>query len=154
MSEGLPKPSQDIGEDFYIACSDDEKYSPGGEDRGKLSWTPAPELVLQHYQAIDKQGYIELEWRNPGRRPPTPSAPEVQEQEEEEEAVGAADFDFEEEGAGLMTPQQRRTPGTVGLRGSARKKTTSLDSVLANMKKHKHLDEMETGTPASSKTQQ
>ena len=56
------------------------------------------------------------------------------------------DFDFEEEGGGLVTPQ-RRNPGAE-LKGSARKLTASLDSVLSNMKRHRQIDQMdETETP-------
>ena len=53
------------------------------------------------------------------------------------------EFDFEDEftSSGTFdTPQQRRTPGGA-LKGSARKKTTSLDGVLSNMRRHKIIDE-------------
>ena len=62
-------------------------------------------------------------------------------------------FDFEDDApppsGGFGTPHQRRTPGTT-LRGSARKKTTSLDSVLSNMRRHRIIEEKEMGGEGES----
>ena len=62
-------------------------------------------------------------------------------------------FDFEDDtpapSGGFGTPQQRRTPGS-SLRGSARKKTTSLDSVLSNMRRHRIIEEKEMGGQGGS----
>ena len=63
-------------------------------------------------------------------------------------------FDFEDDApaapsGSFGTPHQRRTPGS-SLRGSARKKTTSLDSVLSNMRRHKIIEEKEMGGTGGS----
>jgi hypothetical protein len=41
-------------EDWYIACSDDEKYTTMGCSRGNLKWTPAPDRIVQLFEAFDK----------------------------------------------------------------------------------------------------
>ena len=95
-------------------------------------------------------GWLELDWKCPGRRPPTP--PDEADNGAEEEDTAQDDekdmaFDFEDEFSSsdnFNTPQQRRLGGG-GLKGSARKKTTSLDGVLSNMRRHKIIeDNMET----------
>jgi len=103
-------------------------------------YTPDPQTIFELYQKIDKGETLELVWKNPGRRPPTPekvvqAAPTPQAAPD----TGANDFDFEEEAQGVVTPQ-RRAPGSV-LKGSARKQTASFDSVLSNMKRHKIMDD-------------
>ena len=45
------------------------------------------------------------------------------------------DFEDEDEAVPFATPTRGRTPG--GPKGSARKKTTSLDNVLSNMRRHR-----------------
>lgn len=67
---------------------------------------------------------------------------ENEDTQKEKEKDDGFDFDDDISGpsAGIATPQQRRTPGS-NLKGSARKKTTSLDSVLSNMRRHKIIDE-------------
>jgi hypothetical protein len=103
-------------------------------------YTPAPQRIFELYQKIDNGETLELAWKNPGRRPPTPdkvvpTAPVPHAIPE----PGANDFDFEDESQGVMTPQ-RRAPGSE-LKGSARKQTASFDSVLSNMKRHKIMDD-------------
>jgi len=47
--------SSNIGsDDWYIACSDDEKYKITGCSKGKLEWTPKPEKIVALLQAFDK----------------------------------------------------------------------------------------------------
>lgn len=86
-----------------------------------------------------------MDWKCPPRRPPTPPSQENQEEEKEGGADGEKDtfFDFDDEtsvGAFTFTPQQRRAEGG-GLKGSARRKTTSLDGVLSNMRRHKIIED-------------
>jgi len=106
-------------------------------------YIPTADVISSLYEALDKGETLVLDWKNPGRRPQTPVKVEepteatltLQEQENK-------DFDFEEEGLeGLLTPQ-RRGPGSE-LKGSARKQTTSLNSVLSNMKRHRQIEEMD-----------
>lgn len=134
-----------------------------------LDWFPSPQRVAELYSALATgPGYLELEWKLPpgGRRPPSQQqeqqeevgkdaqAGEDKEEGEDKEATEAAqdNFDFDDSdsfsggpgGAGglLSTPHQRRLPGAASqLRGSARKKTTSLDGVLSNMRRHKIMEE-------------
>lgn len=100
---------------------------------------------------------MELDWKCPGRRAPSPQKEEVTEPVESRETVEEEKddgFDFEDDApaapsAGFGTPHQRRTPGST-LRGSARKKTTSLDSVLSNMRRHRIIEEKEMGGNSGS----
>ena len=95
-------------------------------------------------------GYLELEWKCPGRRPPTP--PEEKDAGDDEADAPEDDgkdmaFDFEDEftNTAMSTPQQRRLGSGGGLKGSARKMTTSLGGVLSNMRRHKIIeDNMDT----------
>lgn len=116
-------------------------------------WTPDPATVLRLYTELDKgPGWLELDWKCPGRRAPSPQGEEVAQPVDNEEAPKEEEkddgFDFEDDSpapsVGFGTPQQRRTPGS-SLRGSARKKTTSLDSVLSNMRRHRIIEEKEMG---------
>ena len=59
-------------------------------------------------------------------------------------------FDFEDEAAAGTPTQRQRTPGGA-LRGSARKKTTSLDGVLSNMRRHKIIEEKMAGQTKEGK---
>lgn len=55
-------------------------------------------------------------------------------------AQNNTDFDFDDE---MATPNLRRKT-EPGARGSGRKKTTSLDTVLSNMRRHRQLEESDT----------
>ena len=72
------------GDDWVVYCSDEEKYASTGCKKGKLKWTPKPETMIQLFEQIDKgdkegngiyltESSLNLEWKCPGRRPPTPS---------------------------------------------------------------------------------
>ena len=71
-------------EDWFVACSDEEKYTSTGCEKGKLEWTPKPEVMIELFETIDKgekegnflyltESKLNLDWKCPGRRPPTPS---------------------------------------------------------------------------------
>ena len=85
---------------------------------------------------------LDLDWKNPGRRPPTPVVEDKPEEANLPEVEENKDFDFEEEGAGGLVTPQRRTPGSA-LKGSARKQTTSFNNVLSNMKRHREIEQMD-----------
>lgn len=112
-----------------------------------VEYVPAPEQMVLLYEKLDRGETLELEWKNPGRRPPTPVAEEKPAEAEQPAAeADNKDFDFDEDfGEGLVTPQ-RRNPGSA-LKGSARKLTTSLDGVLSSMKRHREIEEMDDDTP-------
>lgn len=133
-------------EDWEIACSDDEKYEVNQAE--SKNWEPPPDQIIKLYEELNKrQGYFELSWKCPGRRPPTPEKTEVHSEEntvvecksEEKDEY----FDFEVEKGQLML----RPSGEVGPRGSAKKKTTSLDAILSNMARHRRMDMMEEDPP-------
>ena len=71
-------------DDWFVGCSDEEKYTSTGCKKGKLKWIPKPEVMIQLFGQIDKgekegnslyltESSLTLEWKCPGRRPPTPS---------------------------------------------------------------------------------
>ena len=111
-------------------------------------WTPDPQTILKLYQDLENgPGWLELDWKCPDRRPPTPPGEKCEEKDKDkaknlENAVKELAFDFDEfsNTEPLNTPQQRRI-GAGGLKGSARKMTTSLDGVLSNMRRHKIIDD-------------
>ena len=76
--------SSNDNEDWFVACSDEEKYTSTSCKKGKLQWTPKPEVMIQLFEQIDKgekegncmyltESNLNLDWKCPGRRPPTPS---------------------------------------------------------------------------------
>lgn len=142
------------GSELLAECSDDELYKESGLPRGKLEWAPKTSVIVDLFAQLDQNdGLLPLEWKCPGRRPPTPTEPESEEEDEEdpgETEDHSHDFDFE---ADEMSTPTRLTPrsriGSRELKGSARKKTTSLNSILSNMKRHR---KEQDGTPTSSKS--
>ena len=41
-------------EDWFVCCSDEEKYTSTGCKKGKLEWTPKPDIMIQLFEQIDK----------------------------------------------------------------------------------------------------
>merc|ERR1712060_529340 len=169
------------------ACSDEENCK-----KGKLQWTPKPEVMIQLFEQIDKgekegncmyltESNLNLDWKCLGRRPPTPSDESDMDDYEDDEdfesqesssstgvssasllAGGSAknnasssknDFDFDADDDGMLsTPRGKLqlASSSKELRGSARKKTTDLNSILSNMKKHKELSKIEQNKEAAA----
>lgn len=131
--------------DAEIDCSDDEKYDIKLRDNG--DWEPEPSVIADLYCQMEIEGYIELEWQCPGRRPPTPQSSNDNKEytddrtNEIKEEEDKSDFDFKDEMSQLRLSV--RPAENVGPRGSAKKKTTSLDAILSNMARHRKLDMME-----------
>ncbi|CAG9783375.1 unnamed protein product [Diatraea saccharalis] len=142
-----------IGDDWSLPCSDDE-LSKTGIFIGK-SWIPDPNELEELYKSIEKSGTLNLEWKCPGRRAPSPipiskeNQPELPISPIREEK---SDFDFMDEVSSLRLRVRREGEDT--LRGSAKKKTTSFDGILSNMIRHKRIEQMEkqanTSTPSST----
>lgn len=134
-----------MSEDWEIGCSDDERYGMMLTQDNK--WQPPPEIILSLYEKLDRNEPVELEWKCPGRREPTPDVTEEPEEEEKEDEVKLQIkdeySDFEVEKGQLKL----RPSGDVGPRGSAKKKTTSLDAILSNMERHRRMDMMEQDPP-------
>ncbi|XP_073996269.1 PTIP binding protein Pa1 [Rhodnius prolixus] len=132
-----------MSDDWEVLCSDDEKYDLKLRENGK--WEPPPEEILRIYEELAKseETILDLSWTCPGRRAPTPeqTEEEVKEKCTVEDKPQEKDeyFDFEVEKGQLCL----RPLGDVGPRGSAKKKTTSLDAILSNMARHRRMDMMD-----------
>ncbi|XP_014255476.1 PAXIP1-associated glutamate-rich protein 1-like [Cimex lectularius] len=130
-------------DDWELACSDEEKYEVKLHGR---KWQPPVERIVELFEKLSgsDEGLLPISWTCPGRRPPTPEAKEEdagQDEEEEGDKPQEKDtyLDFEDENAKLCL----RPAGDVGPRGSAKKKTTSLDAILSNMARHRRMDMMD-----------
>merc|ERR1719225_1697174 len=121
--------------------------------------------MIQLFEQIDKgqkegnclyltESTLNLEWKCPGRRPPTPSDDSDMDDEYEDDDVDLQDSDGD---AGIVaTPARSKlimSSANKELRGSARKKTTDLSSILSNMKRHKRLGEIEQNKEAAAAAQ-
>ncbi|XP_056630322.1 PAXIP1-associated glutamate-rich protein 1 [Diorhabda carinulata] len=116
-------------DDWNIECSDDELKDSKGP------WEPNPEEIDRLYTMLENGEMQELIWKCPGYRSPSPEATEEPDQEDDnKESEEPTDFDFMDE---VSSPKLKiRNKGEETLKGSAKKKTTSLDSVLNNMRRH------------------
>lgn len=156
--------------DWYLECSDEEVYRETGLSKGQLGpdkWRPKPEEAVKLFNRIaaDENKLLNLRYVPPGRRPPTPDPNEYETDDSEEEvaanpAASAGEdkndgFDFdadEDDPATPVTTPRRPLGGSRELKGSARKKTTSFNSVLSNMKRHRQMDAANRAAAAANKT--
>jgi len=131
-------------------CSDDEEFEKCGISHGNY-WGPNPQELEKFYELITSKKVLELNWKCPGMRDPSDEEKTPQEKDEPEELPEnekeSNDFDFKEE----STPFLRRVPGKPNLlKGSAKKKTTSLAGILSNMQRHRKINE--TGAEVNKET--
>lgn len=131
--------------DWEIGCSDEEAFELTDEKTAR-NWEPSPEEIVELFDKLDKGEILQLDWQCPGRRPPTPDDANDSQNNNHDEASELkheekSDFDFEDDMAQLRLSV--RKSGNVEPRGSAKKKTTSLDAILSNMARHRKLDMME-----------
>ncbi|KAG8232484.1 hypothetical protein J437_LFUL011253 [Ladona fulva] len=151
--ESAEKETED--NDWRVDCSDDERYE--GKIKGSRGWEPSAEEIIRLYETLDKGGTFELEWQCPGRRAPSPAeADYYPDEEESQESLPQekSDFDFAEEFSGSTPTPPRRAIGAGTPKGSAKKKTTSLDGVLSNMRRHRLIQQMERATEEASSSNQ
>lgn len=130
------------GDDWSIACSDDELTKAGVLDGDR--WAPDPADLEALYNTIEKTGTLQLEWKCPGRRLPSPAAQRddnIQESPSSNSTPEKSNFDFKDEMSSLRLRVRREGEDT--LRGSAKKKTSSFDGILSNMMRHQKLQQME-----------
>ncbi|XP_050546615.1 uncharacterized protein LOC126908511 isoform X6 [Daktulosphaira vitifoliae] len=127
-----------------IECSDDENY--GFKKNQVNNWYPDPIDIYSLYNSLDSGNIssLKLDWTCPGRRELTPENTQVShntinEECEITESIDQSDFDFEDE---MSNMNLTRLEGKKELKGSAKKKTTSLDAVLSNMVRHQKMDNM------------
>ncbi|XP_076756580.1 PTIP binding protein Pa1 [Xylocopa sonorina] len=129
-------------EDWSIGCSDDEKYE---STDGKNEWTLKPDDILTLIETLEANGKVlELEWKCPGRRGPSPLLSNNRQQEngaQEYKTEEKSDFDFMDEMSSPRLPVRRTGESTP--KGSAKKKTASFHCVLSTMKRHRRLEQQE-----------
>ncbi|KAL3858250.1 hypothetical protein ACJMK2_012847 [Sinanodonta woodiana] len=135
-------------DDWYVDCSDDEKYNPTHQPLG--TWEPAPEDILDLFEKLQKNKVLELHWKCPGRLPPesengedeNPKDIEMeQEKEEETKPLQPTEFDFDDDTAeptAKITP--RRTPGSAP---KTPKRVARMDKVLQDIMTQRKLNAAE-----------
>ncbi|XP_014681132.1 PREDICTED: PAXIP1-associated glutamate-rich protein 1-like [Priapulus caudatus] len=133
-------------DDWFAACSDDEIYKPDGSLGD--DWHPDPKEIYQLYKRIESNPVLQLQWKNPGRRPPTPDTGTddhlpIGTDDSEEKIEESTEFDFDEdfgfETSVSITP--RRTPRSARLSHGAPKRVASLNQVMKDMARHKRLEQ-------------
>lgn len=144
-------------EDWSVECSDDEKY----EIDGKNEWTLKSDDILTLIEALEANNRVlELEWKCPGRRGPSPVLSNNRKQDngsQEYKIEEKSDFDFMDEMSSPRLPVRRIGESTP--KGSAKKKTASFNGVLSTMLRHRRLEQQEINSSpkkaesAVSKTQ-
>ncbi|ENN73420.1 hypothetical protein HUJ04_004055 [Dendroctonus ponderosae] len=116
-------------QNWAVDCSDDELKNCSDP------WEPKPEEIDLMYSLLNKGELPELKWKCPGYRTPSPERREAPKEENESKKQDEQDdFDFMDE---MTSPKLKiRSKGADTLKGSAKKKTTSLDGVINNMRRH------------------
>lgn len=102
---------------------------------------PTPEELDAIYTLLDKGGSIELKWKCPGKRAPSPIRKEevkpVETPEQKAKAAKEMEFDFMDDNQGNALPTMRQRTQTP--KSTTKKKTTNLAGLLDQMKKHGRL---------------
>ncbi|KAF5297436.1 hypothetical protein FQR65_LT01367 [Abscondita terminalis] len=116
-----------MDEEWSIECSDDEI-------KGQNNWEPSAEEIDRLYTLLDNGEIPELNWKCPGYRSPSPEVTTKPEEHTITPMEDKSDFDFLDEAS---SPKLKmRKGGEDALKGSAKKKVTSLDAVISNMRRH------------------
>ncbi|CAL1678920.1 unnamed protein product [Lasius platythorax] len=128
-------------EDWFVECSDDEKY----EVNAKHEWNIKAEDIVSLIEGLEANNRVlELEWKCPGRRGPSPVPSNNRQQEhgsQEYKTEEKSDFDFMDEMSSPRLPVRRVGESTP--KGSAKKKTASFNGVLSTMLRHRRLEQQE-----------
>ncbi|EZA59522.1 hypothetical protein DMN91_010704 [Ooceraea biroi] len=128
-------------EEWSVECSDDEKY----EVDAKHEWNMKAEDILSLIEGLETNNRVlELEWKCPGRRGPSPIPSNNRQQElgsQEYKTEEKSDFDFMDEMSSPRLPVRRVGESTP--KGSAKKKTASFNGVLSTMLRHRRLEQQE-----------
>ncbi|XP_058451400.1 uncharacterized protein LOC131430426 [Malaya genurostris] len=129
--------------------TDDENWSMQCCEMDSL--VPTPEELDSMYVALENGTFpFELNWKCPGRRPPSPvqkDEPKVAEVVEKDTPTKNKEFDFMDD---VALPQMRVRTQNSGPKGSAKKKTSNFAGVLDQIKKRlPPLKEGSTGTGSS-----
>lgn len=124
--------------DWSVECSDDEISH-------KPNWEPSPDEIDRLYTMMDKGEVPEISWKCPGYRSPSPEVTDkLEENENSAPLEDKSDFDFMDEAS---SPKLKmRKDGEDALKGSAKRKVTSLDGVISNMRRHNLLPTQPKGS--------
>ncbi|XP_014211699.1 PAXIP1-associated glutamate-rich protein 1-like [Copidosoma floridanum] len=132
-------------EDWVVECSDDEKY----EVDPKNGWMPKPEDIVSLIESLERNNRVlELEWRCPGRREPSPVTVNNHQQDllnDYKPKENNSDFEFMDEMSSPRLPVRRAGEATP--KGSAKKKTASFNKVLNTMLRQRRLEQQESLSP-------
>ncbi|KAL6253722.1 PAXIP1-associated glutamate-rich protein 1 [Pogonomyrmex barbatus] len=129
-----------IEEDWFVECSDDEKY----EVDEKHEWNIKAENIVSLIESLEVNRILELEWKCPGRRGPSPIPSNNLQQELESpeyKIEEKSDFDFMDEMSSPRLPVRRIGESTP--KGSAKKKIASFNGVISTMLRHRRLEQQE-----------
>ncbi|XP_063988134.1 uncharacterized protein Pa1 [Diachasmimorpha longicaudata] len=137
-------------DEWAVECSDDEKY--GVET--KECWSLESEDIFVMIESLECNNQcLELEWKCPGRRGPSPEPlnnhqqthhlPQFNDLSQPEEKDN---FDFMDEMSSPRLPVRRIGEATP--KGSAKKKTASFNGVLSTMLRHRRLEQQEINSGA------
>ncbi|TGZ38628.1 putative serine/threonine-protein kinase haspin-like protein [Temnothorax longispinosus] len=128
-------------EDWSVECSDDEKY----EVDEKHKWNIKAEDIVSLIEGLEVNNCVlELEWKCPGRRGPSPVPSNNLQQELESpeyKTEEKSDFDFMDEMSSPRLPVRRIGESTP--KGSAKKKIASFNGVISTMLRHRRLEQQE-----------
>ncbi|KAL0107685.1 hypothetical protein PUN28_014767 [Cardiocondyla obscurior] len=129
-------------EDWCVECSDDEKY----ETDDKRKWNIKAEDIVSLIEELEVNNCVllDLEWKCPGRRGPSPVPSNNLQQElksPEYKIEEKSDFDFMDEMSSPRLPVRRIGESTP--KGSAKKKIASFNGVISTMLRHRRLEQQE-----------
>ncbi|EFX63770.1 hypothetical protein DAPPUDRAFT_306276 [Daphnia pulex] len=140
--------------DWKVDCSDDENYGLTYSSTCQ-QWIPSPSVVVQLFESYSSEkdcSLMNLDWVCPGRKEVSSGEIEGDAENEELKTEEKSDFDFWDEPSATTKPGPARVGPGMGVnkqpRGSAKKKTTSLDGILSSMRRHRKLDQLEKPIPA------
>ncbi|CAG0908564.1 unnamed protein product, partial [Darwinula stevensoni] len=94
---------------------------------------PPPDVIVDLYEKLATGEIMKLKWQCIGRRAPADKLSQLENKNLQSSDDGIF-FDFDETPETPLQPV--RTPGSAQPRGSARKKTTDLSSIISNMQRH------------------
>ncbi|XP_018027570.1 PAXIP1-associated glutamate-rich protein 1-like [Hyalella azteca] len=135
-------------ENWTIECSDEEIDQAFEEDASGNCMPKSIDAIIKACESVARARANEpvLTWKSKyGRRPPTPQSLSDSPSEDEEVSnthVDTSGFDFSDDSSAVRLAP-RRTPGSATLKGSAKKKTTSFENILASVRRQKKLEATE-----------
>ncbi|XP_046549822.1 increased rDNA silencing protein 4-like [Haliotis rubra] len=138
-------------DDWFVEGSDEEGSTDEQKD-APVEWTPDAKDILAMFEKLDKDKVLELRWKCPGRRPPSPrrkAAPTTMLEMRKictvtmtprmKRAPEISEFDFDDFGSEASAkPTPRRTPGSKTTPRS-QKKVASMHNVL-NKIRHEQIE--------------